>query len=159
MATPITIEGKKYFVSLPSLPDFRTFRDYLQSRHRREAFAALPSEITDAQLKQFMRVIDEQCKAIDPFANFSSLVESPDGAALLFHSLLRHENQGVTLDFVTGLMERAESGRAESLEAIRELREAMAALLAAKKNEREQATTAAETEAVAESHSTSTCSA
>lgn len=135
MSLPITIEGKQLFASLPTLADFRAFKEFLQRARRRDAYAALPSGLSDEQLKQFIRVVDADCRSIDAFQSFADLAETPDGAALLFYSLLRHENAGITLDWVSGLMERAESGRAESLLGLRSLREALAEMLRAKKNE------------------------
>jgi hypothetical protein len=158
MAVPIEIDGKGYFVELPRLPDFRTFRDHLQRLHRKAAFEAIPRGLSAAELSTWSQAITSECDAIDPFRDFGKLVAEPEGLALLLHSLLRHANQGVTLDAMRSLVSRAGDEDEKALLGIRELRAAMDTLLAAKKNEAEQKRQATEEASQPQPASTSTAS-
>lgn len=139
MSLPITIEGAKYFVTLPSFADYRTFKTFLATERRKKSFAAIPTDLADAELKKWMRVINEECEAIDPFKSIPELANSSDGAALLFHALLRHENPGLTLDWTHGLVSRAMEGKPAALAALTELKQSLVSLVQAKKNEAEAA--------------------
>lgn len=135
MSVPVTIEGVKYFATLPSLADFRTFKQFLAKRRRQKWCAAVPAGLSDDELKRWMRIIDEECESIDPFKSFGALADDADGAALLFHSLLRHENPNITLTFVAGVIDRAVEGKPAALEAVRELKLAIKEMLEEKKRE------------------------
>lgn len=163
MPHPITIEGAKYFVSLPTLKDLRTFQAFLQREHRRAAYAAIPSGLPDDELRRWMRVINEECDQISPInpQDFARLATNADGAALLFHGMLRQEQPTITLDWVAQLIARAEEAKPGALDAMRELREAMVELIRAKKNEPPPAPAepaAVERETVEEARSTSIAS-
>lgn len=135
MAVPVEIEGKKYFATLPALSDFRKFKEFLEQEYRKSWIASLASDLPSDDLRNWLRAIQEECEAIDPFESLTKLTSTPEGLGLLFHSILRIENPNVTLDWVSDLLSRAEDGRPSAIEGIRELRQSLTALLAAKKNE------------------------
>lgn len=134
MAITVDIENRTYFVSMPGLADVRNFQDFLHREHRRKAYAAIPEGIDDTQFKRWVSTIDEQCEAINVFESFPQLVEQAGGVTLLFHAMLRQENNAITMEWVKKLVERAESGDEAAVLGFRNLKEAFAELLQAKKN-------------------------
>lgn len=139
MSIPITIEGQKYFVTIPTLADFRSFKQFLARDLRQKLGESIPSGLSDDELRRRLRLINDECEAIDPFKSMSKLPSYPGGAALLFYAWLRHESPGATLDWVEGLIARCEGNKPAALEGLRELRLAMTSLLEIKKNEIEAA--------------------
>jgi len=137
MSLPVTIEGQKLFVTLPSATDLNNFQQLLQTEYRRRMFAAMPTGLPDDEFKRWIRVINEEAAEINPFKNLRALANSADGAALFYHALLRHENPNVTLDFVAELVSRGVEGKPAAMEGLREIRTAFESLLEAKKNDQQ----------------------
>jgi len=138
MAIPVTIEGVKYFATLPSLADFRNFRELLAEQQRKKMTAAIPVGLPDSELKRWLRLINEECSAAasNPFSNktLQALAATLDGLAVLYLALLRHENPQITLAFTSDLVHRAEEGKPAALEAIHDINNAFFSMMAAKKN-------------------------
>lgn len=138
MSLPITIEGQKYFVTMPSLADFRNCRQFLARKKRRELGEMIPPGLPDDELERRLEIIGRQCDDIDPFTALKELLATPDGSALFFYGWLRIENPNVTLQWVEGFVARCDEGKPAALDGLRELREAMNALYQDKKKEAEK---------------------
>lgn len=135
MSFPVTIEGKRYFVCLPTLQDFEAFRAHRQREHRRAGYEAIPAGLPDTEFQRWKKTIDDECEAIDPFESFAVLAGSAATLPIIWHAMLRHENQGIDLAWCDSLLRRAADGDTVAVEGLRELRQAMDELVAAKKNE------------------------
>lgn len=135
MSLPITIEGQKYFVTLPSLTDLQTFKQHVANEQRRTQYAAVPKNISNEEREAWIDTIEARCNAIDPFAALSMLPDVQGGTSLLIHALLRHDNPHVTLQWACELYDRAVEGKPTAIEALRDIRLAMRSLFDSKKNE------------------------
>lgn len=142
MAIPITIEGQKYFVTLPSLADFRMFKEFLASQLRRELSEMIPSGLGDDELKRRMRCINDECDAIDPFAEMRDRLTVPrmemmlsEDMTLIYFAHIRHDSPGATLDWVTGLVKRCEENKPAAIDGVIQLYRAILESWISKKKE------------------------
>lgn len=131
---PVNVEGAKLFVSLPSGPDFHRFQTWMQNEFRRQQFAALPPGLPTDERREWLKAINVEASQINPFTHFEQLATN-EGLPLLLHALVRHEQPKLDLDWATGLVDRANEGKASAKDGVRELLGAMRALMEAKKNE------------------------
>ena len=58
MSLPITIEGQKYFVTLPSLTDLQTFKQHVANEQRRTQYAAVPKYISNEVREAWIDTIE-----------------------------------------------------------------------------------------------------
>jgi hypothetical protein len=135
MATPIKVDGRDLFVTLPSLEDMSTFKQRVATERRRSMYAAIPDGVSDEKRRQWMRDISDECDEIDPFDALVKILDIPNGPALVFYCHLRHATKDITMQWCVDLCERAAKGDEPALLGVIELRSAVEQAWGSKKNE------------------------
>ena len=139
----VQIEGKSYFVSLPTLKDWKRIQSFVVAERRRAAYAAIPKGLLDQEFQRYILTINDEVDKLDVFACMALVDQMEGGAALLAYCHLRRDNPTVTLDFTRDLVDRALDGHEGATAGLSAVQEAVALLNAAtaKKNTEEAPTT------------------